>query len=98
MATTAFTAGELGPTMLAGKPMPYPGAWTPFTAPFNLTGQPAASVPCGFDRDGLPIGLQIVGRWHDDATVLRAAAAYEAIAPWAQHRPDLAPFAGTKSA
>jgi Asp-tRNA(Asn)/Glu-tRNA(Gln) amidotransferase A subunit family amidase len=44
-------------------------------------------VPCGFDAAGLPIGLQIVGRWHDDVTVLRASAAFEAIAPWAQIRP-----------
>jgi hypothetical protein len=50
---------------------------------FNMTGQPAATVPAGFTKDGLPIGLQIVGRQLDDAaTVLRAAAAYEAAAPW----------------
>lgn len=89
MARTAFTAGENGPTEIAGKPMANPGDWSPFCAPFNLTGQPAASVPCGFDEGGLPIGLQIVGRWHDDATVLRAAAAFESIAPWSQHRPML---------
>lgn len=62
--------------------------WTPFTYPFNLTGQPAATVPCGF-VDGLPVGLHIVGRWRDDATVLRAAAAFETAAPWAAHRPPL---------
>ena len=50
--------------------------WTPFTYPFNLTRQPAATVPCGFTRSGLPIGLQIVGRVYDDATVLRAARAF----------------------
>jgi len=61
----------------------------PFTFPFNLTGQPAASVPCGFTSDGLPVGLQIVGRWHADALVLRAAAGFEAIQPWAQQRPPL---------
>jgi Asp-tRNA(Asn)/Glu-tRNA(Gln) amidotransferase A subunit family amidase len=60
-----------------------------FTYPFNLTNQPAATVPCGFTADGLPVGLQIVGRWHDDATVLRAAACFEAAQPWAHHRPDL---------
>jgi Asp-tRNA(Asn)/Glu-tRNA(Gln) amidotransferase A subunit family amidase len=54
---------------------------------FNLTGQPAATVPCGWTTDGLPLGLQIVGRRHEDALVLRAAAAFEAIAPWADHRP-----------
>jgi len=56
---------------------------------FNLTGQPAATVPCGWTADGLPLGLQIVGRRHDDALVLRAAAAYEAAAPWASRRPSL---------
>jgi len=54
---------------------------------FNLTGQPAATVPCGLTSDGLPIGLQIVGRRFDEATVLRASAAFEAIRPWAQTRP-----------
>jgi aspartyl-tRNA(Asn)/glutamyl-tRNA(Gln) amidotransferase subunit A len=61
----------------------------PFTYPFNLTGQPAASVPCGFTSDGLPVGLQIVGRWRDEATVLRAAACFEAAQPWAAIRPSI---------
>jgi len=60
-----------------------------FTFPFNLTGQPAASVPCGWTRAGLPVGLQIVGRWHADATVLRAAAGFEAIQPWGDRRPPI---------
>ncbi len=85
---TAFAAGADQPGQVAGVPTDYL-SWTPFTYPFNLTGQPACSVPCGFGPDGLPVGLQIVGRWRDDATVLRAAAAFEAIAPWAHHRPDL---------
>ena len=63
--------------------------WTPFTYPFNLTGQPAASVPCGWTEDGLPIGLQIVGRPFDDATVLKAAAAFEQASPWADKLPPL---------
>jgi aspartyl-tRNA(Asn)/glutamyl-tRNA(Gln) amidotransferase subunit A len=63
--------------------------WIPFTYPFNLTGQPAASVPAGFTRGGLPVGLQIVGRRFDDVGVLRAAAAFERARPWAQHRPPL---------
>ncbi len=83
---TAFPAGADHPETIAGRPVSYLG-WTPFTYPFNLTGQPAATVPCGFDADGLPIGLQIVGRWHEDVTVLAAAAAFEAIAPWAHVRP-----------
>ncbi|HEX7969264.1 MAG TPA: amidase family protein, partial [Stellaceae bacterium] len=55
--------------------------WSPFSYPFNLTRQPAASVPCGVTRAGLPIGLHIVGRMHDDALVLRAARAYERASP-----------------
>lgn len=61
--------------------------WTPFTYPFNLTQQPAASVPCGVTEAGLPAGLQIVGARYADALVLRAAAAFEAAAPFAM--PDL---------
>ena len=52
-------------------------SWTPYTYPFNLTQQPAASVPCGFTARGLPAGLQIVGPRHADALVLRAARTYE---------------------
>jgi aspartyl-tRNA(Asn)/glutamyl-tRNA(Gln) amidotransferase subunit A len=62
-------------------------AGSAFTFPFNVTGQPAATVPCGFTKAGLPIGLQIVGRRFADTTVLRAAAAFEAARPWAQHHP-----------
>ncbi|MGH2531785.1 MAG: amidase [Thermomicrobiales bacterium] len=91
---TAFRAGDDHPGQIAGQPTTYLN-WTPFTYPFNLTGQPAATVPCGVDGDGLPIGLHIVGRWHDDVTVLRAAAAFEKIAPWSHHRPD---FAGWETA
>lgn len=52
--------------------------WFPWTMPFNMTGHPAISLPCGFDRDGLPIGLQLVGRFRADADLLRAAALFEA--------------------
>jgi aspartyl-tRNA(Asn)/glutamyl-tRNA(Gln) amidotransferase subunit A len=55
--------------------------WTPFTLTFNLTRQPAATIPCGLDREGLPIGLQIVSGHARDALVLRAAAAYERVRP-----------------
>ena len=84
----AFPTGLDQPGSVNGTPTNYL-SWTAFTYPFNVTGQPAATVPCGFDRDGLPLGLQIVGRSRDDATVLRAAAAFEAIAPWAHLRPPL---------
>ena len=53
--------------------------WTPFTYPFNLTGQPAASIPCGFTKAGLPVGLQIIGPRFADALVLRAARAFETV-------------------
>jgi len=85
---TAFPVGQDHPGQIAGKTSSYLG-WTKFTYPFNVTGQPAATVPCGTDSRGLPIGLQIVGRYRDDVTVLRAAAAFEAIAPWAHQRPAL---------
>ena len=62
-------------------------AWTPFSYPFNLTQQPACSIPCGLTSDGLPIGLQIIGPMFGDALVLRAARAYESVQPIA--RPDL---------
>jgi aspartyl-tRNA(Asn)/glutamyl-tRNA(Gln) amidotransferase subunit A len=56
--------------------------WTPFTYPFNLTQQPAASIPCGLTSAGLPVGLQIVGPRYDDARVLRAARAFESAQPF----------------
>jgi aspartyl-tRNA(Asn)/glutamyl-tRNA(Gln) amidotransferase subunit A len=62
--------------------------WTPFTYPFNLTQQPAASVPCGFTESGLPIGLQIVGRHGDDARVLQAANALEKLLNLADRHPS----------
>jgi aspartyl-tRNA(Asn)/glutamyl-tRNA(Gln) amidotransferase subunit A len=80
----AFEAGKLQPEgELAGKWVD----WTPFTYPFNLTQQPAASVPCGFTKAGLPAGLQIVGRMFDDWTVLNAAHAYEQAHDWVERRP-----------
>ncbi len=63
--------------------------WSPFTYPFNLTGEPAASVPCGLTADGLPVGLQIVGPRFAEGLVLRAAAAFEAAQPWSQLRPPV---------
>jgi len=60
-----------------------------FTNPFNFLGVPAISVPCGFSGEGLPVGLQLAGRWWDEATVLRAAHAYEQATDWHQRRPPL---------
>lgn len=62
--------------------------WTPFSYPFNLTQQPACSLPCGLTEDGLPIGLQIVGPMFGDALVLRAARAFEAVQPVPRPRLD----------
>lgn len=73
---------------IGGRPVS-PSGWYAFTYPINMTGYPAASVPCGWTADGLPVGLQIIGPRFADALVLRAAAAYEAVAPWAAKRPPL---------
>jgi len=80
---------EEGPREIGGRPTPTMFDRLPFTYPFNLTGQPAATVPCGFTSEGLPVGLQIVGRWHAETTVLRASACFEAAQPWAAARPPL---------
>lgn len=83
----AFPIGR-PPEVVAGRRLTNP-SWRffPFTFPFNLSGDPAASVPCGFSNDGLPIGLQIVGRWGDEETVLAASAAFEEARPWADRHP-----------
>jgi aspartyl-tRNA(Asn)/glutamyl-tRNA(Gln) amidotransferase subunit A len=88
LAVPAFAAESDGPAEIAGRPV-RPSGWTPFTGAMNLTGQPAATVPAGWTSAGLPVGLQIVGRHLDDATVLRASAAFEEAAPWAHRWPDL---------
>jgi aspartyl-tRNA(Asn)/glutamyl-tRNA(Gln) amidotransferase subunit A len=62
-------------------------SWTAYQYPFNLTGHPAISVPSGWTQDGLPTGLQIVGRWWADTDVLRIAALFEQARPWADRRP-----------
>jgi aspartyl-tRNA(Asn)/glutamyl-tRNA(Gln) amidotransferase subunit A len=84
----AFGLGIQGPETIDGKEVG-PFDWIPFTFPINMTGQPAASVPAGFTRDGLPVGLQIIGRHLDDPLVLRASAAFEAAAPWKDRWPPM---------
>jgi amidase len=63
--------------------------WTPFTAIVNVTGQPAASVPMHWSNDGLPIGVQLIGKLFDEATLFRLAAQIEAARPWADARPSV---------
>ena len=79
MPITAFAAGRETPLGAVGQRWVY---WTPFTYPFNLTRQPAATVPCGFSQDGLPVGLQIVGPLYQDELVLRAARDFERARPF----------------
>src|SRR3989475_5716789 len=62
-----------------------------FTIPVNLAGLPGVSIPAGFTQTGLPIGLQIIGKAFDEATVLRVARAYEAATPWHERKPELTP-------
>lgn len=64
-------------------------SWVFYTYPFNLTGNPAASIPCGFTRDGLPVGLQLVAGVNKETDILRASAAFESAHPWTHRRPDL---------
>ena len=92
--TTAVSAFPIGqpPVEIDGRPCPHPN-WDffPFTHLFNLTGNPAASVPCGFSEDGLPIGLQIVGRLGDEERIIAASAAFEEGRPWAGKQPGRFP-------
>ena len=81
----AFDAGQPCPDSYNKDPF----GWIPFTPPFNLTGQPAASIPCGFSQNGLPIGLQIVGPMYGDAMVLNVSRAFERAHPFADKRPVL---------
>jgi aspartyl-tRNA(Asn)/glutamyl-tRNA(Gln) amidotransferase subunit A len=87
MATPAFLI-DGQPNVIDDKPVDPMRGFTPFCYHANLAGLPAASMPCGFTKDGLPIGLQIVGAWGDEETVLRASAAFEVASPWAHHIPE----------
>ena len=79
-----------GPIEIDGAAVPnLRAAWYPYTMPFNLTGNPAVSLPCGFDKAGLPIGVQLVGACGADALLLKCAAAFERAQPWGERRPNL---------
>lgn len=88
MAVPAFPIGQQPQTIAGHAVNAFWGA-LPFTYPINMTGHPAASVPCGFSADGMPIGLHLIGRRDDEATVLRASAAFEQARPWADKRPPI---------
>src|SRR5262245_10934002 len=87
VAVPPFPVEQPYPTEINGRPLDHYTQWFSLTYGITVTGLPAISVPCGFTRGGLPVGLQIVGRRRQDAAVLRAAAAFEAAAPWADRLP-----------
>ena len=87
MPTVAFPVGE-PPKEVDGKGLPPHLGYIPFTFPINMSGQTAASIPCGFS-EGMPVGLHVIGKAGDEATVLRASAAYEEAHPWDGARPGV---------
>lgn len=88
VAIPTFPVGKR-PTQIAGQKVDRLWGPFPFTIPWNITGQPAASVPCGFSSTGLPIGLQIIGRIEDELAVLKASAIFEQARPWADRLPPV---------
>ncbi|GFH01905.1 amidase [Mycolicibacterium hippocampi] len=87
--TLPLPAFPVGSDVPDGSPSPDWTSWTPYTYPFNMTQQPALSVPCGFTTAGLPVGLQIVGPRHADALVLRVGQAYQSATDWHRRTPTL---------
>jgi aspartyl-tRNA(Asn)/glutamyl-tRNA(Gln) amidotransferase subunit A len=80
-----------GPIEIDGEPVEnIRAAWYPYTMPFNLTGNPAVSLPAGFDGTGMPLAIQLVAPVGADAALLRVSAAFERACPWADRRPPLA--------
>ena len=88
-ATAALPVDVRFPIEIGGRTVEQPLGMLLPTFAFNLSNFPAISVPAGWTADGLPVGLQIVGGWQQDALVLRAAAAFEALRPWADRRPPV---------
>ncbi len=90
MAVTAFPTDEYPQDINGEKPYPNPEwGFLPFTHPINTIGFTAASVPCGFDSHGMPVGLHIVGRHGDEESVLAVSAAFEKVRPWSHRRPQV---------
>ncbi|MGH7262331.1 MAG: amidase [Candidatus Rokuibacteriota bacterium] len=89
VAVRPFPVEQPYPMEINGKPLDNYTQWFFLTYAITVTGLPAISVPCGFTRDGLPVGLQIVGRRRQEAAVLQAAAAVEAASPWAANIPPI---------
>ncbi|CAA0126099.1 Acylamidase [Mycolicibacterium vanbaalenii] len=87
--TLPLPAFPVGQDVPDGSSSPDWTSWTPYTYPFNMTQQPALSVPCGFTTAGLPVGLQIVGARHADALVLRVGQAYQSATDWHRRMPTL---------
>jgi aspartyl-tRNA(Asn)/glutamyl-tRNA(Gln) amidotransferase subunit A len=88
LACIPFDLGIDVPEKIDGKETS-PLEWLPFTYPFNLSGHPAASIPCGWSNDGLPIGMQIVGKRFDELLILQISKIFEQIAPWQDKKPSL---------
>jgi aspartyl-tRNA(Asn)/glutamyl-tRNA(Gln) amidotransferase subunit A len=88
LSVAAFPTGRIIPEHWEQHPWDWI-RWAGFSYPFNFTWVPAATCPCGFTSDGLPIGLQIVGGRFQDLLVLQASRAFEELCPWAQHRPPV---------
>lgn len=86
--TDAFDLGRQYQSEIAGMPIGSPYETLPLTFVFNLTGHPAISIPAGFTAAGLPVGIQVVGRWRDDFSVLALAAAFERANPWRDRWPE----------
>lgn len=93
VAMPPFPVEQPYPTEINGRTAEHYTQWFFLTYGITVTGLPAISVPCGFTKSGLPVGLQIVGRRRQEAAVLRAAAAFEAAAPWADKIPPIVPRA-----
>lgn len=88
MAVPAFPIDQR-PSVIGGKTVDPFWGFLPFTYPINISGQTAASIPCGYSSDGMPIGLHIIGPKGSEAKVLQACAAFEAANPWAGDRPGV---------